>query len=509
MLFNKDKNPFKNNGVIEYILKINKDYIDPDGSPRKVDPSTSYIKESDIVTDTSKSHDDIVLHWLWRIERYFLVPEIQMGENDKEATKILIGKFLKDFLILAPAIQAFLSTDKEALNCLNFTLSLIKNRNIRSQVKPVINSYQTESVPSAAASQSTFFQKKPVEEIQQLFINKQQIPSRLIQLIKELQQSFAKSLWYLTGSAPANILDEILPNDYDLIAVNVSLPEIQQFLGTKGLKGEIRGQKFPILCCDLGEGVWVDFAVRSTQNLSAIDTLLKNDFYIRDFNLNALYCQLTTADEFPVFSFDDALKARQHKQITSIADPDKTFKQDPTRLFRLAKLMISYPNYRISDELRKSLTALRPKLIVLLENYAGRHVNNRFRLDQSIKKLFARATYSEINEAFDRLGVLNIFSGNNLANANEACSRIPIIGAKDKWFFWIAANILKSYTLGNSNGWSPLYHALWSTQQEQDWYRYINSICPGQQLQRMQYFNLQLLELIESFNLTTSINFSP
>jgi tRNA nucleotidyltransferase/poly(A) polymerase len=53
------------------------------------------------------------------------------------------------------------------------------------------------------------------------------------------------------------------------------------------------------------------------------------------------------------------LKLRNDRIIEAIGDPVASFEQDPTRLFRLAKLLITNPNYVLGKELQQAIDGLK------------------------------------------------------------------------------------------------------------------------------------------------------
>lgn len=329
-------------------------------------------------------------------------------------------------------------------------------------------------------------------------IGRAQIKPEVMHLLDTLIEQFPLAEFYLTGAAPANILDSSQPNDYDIVTVNLSLPHLHAFFLSKNIKSDIRGLKNPILFCDLGIGITLDFTSKMFMPNETIEALLFTDFISRDFTNNALYCKFTKADEFQIFSFASALKNREEKIIDSIPNAEVIFKQDLTRLFRLVKLIIKQPEYQLSGRLQNALDNLRSDWLVLIRNYTNASSANRFRLDHVMKKLFARSQYLEINQAFNRLGVLNVFTGNNLEDANLACAKIPVFNDKNKMLYWIAANILQGYSKGKIQGYSPLHNSLLLTEQELDYLLYINGKGPGRTAV-LHYCAFDIVALVSAF----------
>ncbi|MFA6303813.1 MAG: hypothetical protein WC627_11885 [Legionella sp.] len=331
-------------------------------------------------------------------------------------------------------------------------------------------------------------------------IGRAQIKPEVMRLLDTLIDQFPLAEFYLTGAAPADILDSNKPNDYDIVTVNLSLPDLHAFFLSQNVQSDLRGKKNPILFCDLGIGITLDFTSKMFMPNETIEALLYRDFQGRDFTNNALYCKFTKADEFQIFSFASALKNREEKIIDSIPNAEVIFEQDITRLFRLVKLIIKQPEYQLSGCLQKALDNLRSSWVFSLRNYTNASTANRLRLDHVMKKLFARAQYVEINQAFDRLGILNAFTRNSLEDANLACAKIQVFNDKYKMLYWIAANILQGYTKGKTQGYSPLHNSLLLTLQERDYLLYINGKCPGRTAV-LHYCAFDIVALVSAFEL--------
>ncbi|CEG58415.1 nucleotidyltransferase family protein [Legionella fallonii] len=290
-----------------------------------------------------------------------------------------------------------------------------------------------------------------------LTIKRSQFPPQMIQLIDELRVQFPDAKFYLTGGCPANILDALKPNDYDILVINADLDLIQKYLETKKINSERRSNKFPILFCDLGQGVTLDFSVKKCEQSKDIGKTLEADYLTRDFNLNALYVEFTVESEFSVFSFFNALKAQQGKVITSVSDPLDAFAKDPIRLFRLAKLLITNPTYSLEWKLRQALKQIgevkegQPQWLWLFQAFIKAEFGNWNRLDYAMRKLFERYNYQEINKAFETMGLLTAFTDNTYDDVERACSKIPLVGSSNKFIYWILANVLQRFENGKEH----------------------------------------------------------
>jgi hypothetical protein len=316
-----------------------------------------------------------------------------------------------------------------------------------SQSPLVLSEKNDTSTPVKTVEQTTqltphsfFTAEKPT-----LYLTRSQIPQELLQLIDELRKEFPKAVFYLTGAAPGNILENKEPNDYDLLVLNISLFELQDALAKKKIYAEQRSVKYPILYCPFAPKITIDFSVKFLASQQTAQELLKEDFLARDFNLNALYMEFTDQIQFPIFSFSNALAKRAEKKIVDVLDsPVETLKQDPVRLFRLAKLMISYPNYTLDTTVKKALIELQTQWADIMSTYLQQDKANLFRMNHALRKLFSKYSMEAINEAFAKLHVLPLFTGNSKTLSDTACSRIPKSLPKEyHCFSWVLANSLQ------------------------------------------------------------------
>ncbi len=333
------------------------------------------------------------------------------------------------------------------------------------------------------------------------FIPREAIPKQVMRLSDELLDELADIHIYLSGAAPSNILDELSPNDYDLLILNSDLKVIFDFLKRKGFAPEIRSLKHPIIFCDIGEGITLDFTVKELGLNETIQGVLAEDYSLRDFNINALYCELTRDNKFKVFSFLNALLSRNAGMIECIQNPEHSFKEDPSRIFRLTKALIRSPKYVLDDALQKTLRLFKGKWMSLFENYIQEDPANIKRLNHAIRKLFARHSYTDINKTLDMLGGLTALTGLSLADVNLACSKIPVVQPESQFIYWVFANRLKSYELGKFSKLCPTHRLLDLTVLEQDCLRFIYDKAPGQ-VNSVQVYLPEILSLVEGFKLS-------
>ncbi|MBL7480414.1 hypothetical protein [Legionella bononiensis] len=381
-----------------------------------------------------------------------------------------------------------------------------------SAEQAVVTTYSTDIAAAKSASlmsQSPAFfvplSQRAALNVQ--YLNRNQFPLPMMQLLDELRTQFPEARFFLTGAATSNILDGIKPNDYDILIINISMSLVNDFLHSRQLYTEIRSTKYPIIFCDMGNGITLDFTVNENQLKESVQHLLNADFEKRDFNLNALYCEITTEINFLIFSFGNAMNLRNKKIISSIKEPGSAFEHDPVRIFRLAKLLITNPTYVLSKDLQveiKSFSQISdemPKWKKLIKTAIREDYGTLDRIDYAMRKLFIRYGYEDINKAFYKLGLLTEFTDNSYSSVRSACSKVPAIEADEKFIYWIMANILQRFENGKSNQTCPLNFLLRLSFIEQDYLDYVYGKGPNK-IPEVYVFVPEVLALIKQFRLS-------
>lgn len=274
------------------------------------------------------------------------------------------------------------------------------------------------------------------------------IPEALLALIIDFKKVHPGAKCYLTGGAPADLLHQITPSDYDIIVLYTDLPSIQSFLHQREIYAEITNTKHSVLTCEVAKGINVDFIIRKVEPNQSEEQVLKADFFGRDFTLAGLYCELKDESELQVFSFEQSLAITKLQRIGAIKSPKKQFMDDPIRLFRLLKLIICYPNFTLTSELQTALNDLNPHWVQYFHHFLNLNPNYGLRFNAAVAKLFQRFSYEQINEGMDKLGILSVFASTTKEQANIACTYIPeftrLIG---RHIYWIGANLLMASSL--------------------------------------------------------------
>lgn len=346
------------------------------------------------------------------------------------------------------------------------------------------------------------------------FISRKQLPRTLIRLLNELKKVFPWARIYLTGAGPENILNGIKPNDYDLLIIGPSLDMVDKYLKTKPINSSVRSFKYPIIHCELGNNVLIDFTVKSNDYGEPFNNLLARDYMVRDFNASSLYCEFTQNNKFWVFSFNKALQKLQEGIIDSNLAPMFTFTQDPTRLFRLIKIMICKPNHKLGDFLAKTIKDLsdiqdsKPKWAFLFNQFIKMEYGNLDRFNQAIRKLFLRYNYQAINPTLHQLGLLASFTDNASQDVERACAKIPNIKTENKFIFWILANMLMGLENGKEFAHCPLAQFLKLSPEENAYFNRINGKKAGQ-ITGLKDVPKELTDLINQFNLTDEVTQTP
>lgn len=380
---------------------------------------------------------------------------------------------------------------------------------------------ETSTPAITSTSSTTFFSPATKKNATVLSLQRSQLPKTMMDLVDKLRGQFPSARFFITGAAPEDCLDNLTPNDYDLLIVDKSsIYAINQFLNLQRYKSEVRSVKYPVIFCDLTEGLTLDFSVISPSDELSIQQLLENDFKKRDFNLNAFYCELTQEDNFEIFSFADALDNRKKKIISFTNSEIDCFEKDPTRLFRLCHLMIKHPTYSLHKQVKEALISLRtvengiPKWYTVFTNYVQTPGNGE-RLTHAIRKLFVRHSYEQINKALHILGLLSLFTDNSWTSANEACSKIPPVTPESKLLMWLMANVFQRLENGKKDQALPLNPFLYLYYIEHQHLAYAYSHGPRARSMHPIWKNMPIETLISNFKLPEKeapaavANFSP
>jgi hypothetical protein len=314
-----------------------------------------------------------------------------------------------------------------------------------------------------SSSSPTFFSPASKKNTTVSSLQRSQLPKTMMDLIDKLRGQFPSARFFITGAAPADIMDNLKPNDYDLLIVDKSsIYEINQFLNLQNYRSEIRSVKYPVIFCEVDKGLTLDFSVIISSDKLSTKQLLENDFKKRDFNLNAFYCELTHEDNFEIFSFSDALGDRNKKIISFNNNEANPFEQDPTRLFRLCNLLIKHPDYSLHKQIKEALISLKkvengvPRWYTVFSDYVRLAHGNGDRLTHAIRKLFVRHSYKNINNALHRLSLLTSFTDNSKTAADYACSKIPSVTPDSKLIMWLMANVLERFESGKKDQGLPI-----------------------------------------------------
>lgn len=201
-------------------------------------------------------------------------------------------------------------------------------------------------------------------------IPRQRIPQSLFhlaQMLNDEPKDPARLL--LTGNAIPDLLFNQRPNDFDCL-VNADLDELNCFLQSQGYATcKINAKRYPLLKVpvldDKGLPTTVEMGYLKCEPHQSLEDAIQENMANRDFAISALYADITEAcrqgDVQPIDVIGgEGFKALQKRQITMHETNGLTaedqLRQDPTRLLRLANLLINYSGRMIlSDQLKTAV----------------------------------------------------------------------------------------------------------------------------------------------------------
>ena len=201
-------------------------------------------------------------------------------------------------------------------------------------------------------------------------IPRQRIPQglfHLAQILNDEPKDPARLL--LTGNAIPDLLFNQRPNDFDCL-VNTDLDELNDFLQSQGYATcKINAKRYPLLKVpvldDKGLPTTVEMGYLKCEPHQSLEDAIQENMANRDFAISALYADITEAcrqgDVQPIDVIGgEGFKALQKRQITMHETNGLTaedqLRQDPTRLLRLANLLIHYAGrMELSDELKSAV----------------------------------------------------------------------------------------------------------------------------------------------------------
>ncbi|HRD70968.1 MAG TPA: hypothetical protein PK657_12565 [Legionella sp.] len=303
----------------------------------------------------------------------------------------------------------------------NLTTTAVPKRNkvsgLSNRTRHSIHESSETSQNYTTNNSAPFFNAITPKTPRDLFLNRDTIPSVILQLIHDIKEKFPESRFYLTGAAPENIFHGITPNDYDILMLN---PEgnyyaVHHFLSTKNISSEVRSVKNPFVYCDLGNQIFVDITVRSTR----LTDVLQKDFNKRDFNLNALYCELDNSDKFKIFSFNNVENTLDRIEILN--DNLTVFETEPILFFRLIKLVITHPTNNLSPDLKDAIKQFNAHWRDFFQAYDKAERGNSDRIVHAFRKLIERYSNQEINDALKRLEFINPLTDDDYKALEQIC----------------------------------------------------------------------------------------
>ena len=209
---------------------------------------------------------------------------------------------------------------------------------------------------------------------------------------------------YLTGAAVQNLLNGVVPKDFDIVTDARPGQIKRRFSNTY-----LIGRRFRLAHIHFKNGKFIEVATFRRDpdllNKENPETAAKwkntygtprEDAFRRDITINALFYDVSTAS---VIDYVGGLKDLSKKKIRIIGDPTQRFKEDPVRMLRV----IRHAARLGFDIERKSKRAIRIQL-GLLESCPGARLFEELNKDLNFKS-------RQVFEAYIGYGVLKLLLG--------------------------------------------------------------------------------------------------
>lgn len=356
------------------------------------------------------------------------------------------------------------------------------------EISPIVMQPESpveQSVPekklNVVSKKPTFFSEKSLPESHDKWlIDSKTLPDTLKSLATVIQSNYTDFKVFLTGGAILSLITQKKPNDYDLVVLKSvdskeSLYEMQKTLLDTTLKCEVRGSLHQILHCILSDGSKVDITLVHRKPKQSIESCLRADALIRDFNIGAMYLPLGTKDEqLQVISYFEILNNKTPALIKVIHEkPDGLFYDDPSRVLRLAHLLLQHPEYALDNALQKQLSEMKDQWPAVLKKYT-QQLPNKSRMSHAIRKLFSRYSIEQLNSVFDTLDFLPALSNRSRKDIQQASLLIPKnIEDQYKLIAWLIAIVQFDRKKHTKVPPQPVFNFIVWNQMEQLWVNHL------------------------------------
>jgi len=233
-------------------------------------------------------------------------------------------------------------------------------------------------------------------------ISRQDIDRDALRVLERLKrQGFTA---YLTGAAVQNLMNDVVPKDFDIVTDARPGQIKRRFSNTY-----LIGRRFRLAHIHFKNGKFIEVATFRREpdlaNKSDLDAAAKwkntygsprEDAFRRDITINALFYDVSTAS---VIDYVGGLKDLSKKKIRIIGDPAERFTEDPVRMLRV----IRHAARLGFDVEKKSKRAIRNQL-GLLESCPGARLFEELNKDITFKS-------RPVFEAYIGYGVLKLLLG--------------------------------------------------------------------------------------------------
>ena len=227
-------------------------------------------------------------------------------------------------------------------------------------------------------------------------------------LIKELTGNF---LIVVGGAVESFYLNEKDVKDYDcLVCIEPlkDLKDLKDALHSNGYTNATIHGKHQVLQLEVNK---IEIEICTLEKGDGVYGHLRTDAYKRDFKSSAMYLLMSEADKFEIFDPTGGLKCLDDKSI-DIINNDDLFKEDPIRLFRLVKLMLKRPDFRLAQPLTDKLNSI--DFTGLWKDYlvdANAKKLHPARIKTALSRLLHRFEAENVVAAFDHIGSLSGLMG--------------------------------------------------------------------------------------------------
>ncbi len=206
-------------------------------------------------------------------------------------------------------------------------------------------------------------------------------------------------------------------NDYDCLLIGKTLDELQALLKEAGIQSAIEGKSgHPILKILLEDnGKRLEVEISTSENSSKNDDEAIKD-YVKGADLSVAAMSMRLDAPPYIIDGEEAMRDLDN-QIIHLNNRDKNcFREDPSRLFRLAKWQLKYPDFSLGRDVIDAKDALASEFFAnLLCPRAIEQIStarlNAARFSTALTKMLERFELTEVISALAKLNILQALTG--------------------------------------------------------------------------------------------------